>query len=43
MENNDLLTDILKAYLAQTESAIQISKILSDHNGDVKILHQICL
>lgn len=37
MENNDLLTDILKAYLAQTESALQISKILSDHNGDEDI------
>ena len=37
MENNDLLTDILKAYLAQTESALQISKILSEHNGDEDI------
>tara|TARA_Y100001958_G_scaffold159952_1_gene164603 strand:- start:2938 stop:3399 length:462 start_codon:yes stop_codon:yes gene_type:complete len=37
MEKNDLLTDILKAYLAQTESALQISKILSEHNGDEDI------
>ena len=37
MENNDLLIDILKAYLAQTDSALQISKILSEHNGDEDI------
>ena len=37
MENDKFIIDILKAYVAQTESAMQISKIISEHSNEEEI------
>jgi len=34
MEENKLLSDLLKIYLAQTESALKIATIISEHSGE---------
>jgi len=34
MDENNLLTDLLKIYLAQTASALKISEIISEHGGE---------
>ena len=34
MDEHSLLTNIMKVYLAQTDSALQISKIISEHWGE---------
>ena len=37
MEENQLLRSIVKVYLAQLESAMKISEILSEHGGEEEI------
>lgn len=34
MDENKLVSDILRIYLAQTASALKISEIISEHSGD---------
>ena len=34
MGDNKILEDLLKVYIAQTESALQISEIISNHGGE---------
>lgn len=36
-ESNDLLDDILKAYLAQMDSAMKITKIVSEHGNEEEL------
>ena len=34
MDENNLVSELLKIYLAQTDSALKISKVISEHSGD---------
>ena len=34
MDENNLVSDLLRIYIAQTDSALKISKVISEHSGE---------